>query len=103
MVKKRLADGSECRKCEEATAHLTSRGLWNRIDEIVWALENEPASAGMVLGAQLGIEQAPFFVVDADGRQVTYTSVLQLVREQLGQAVSREEQAAAIDAADLGI
>ena len=58
MVKKRLADGSECRKCEEATAHLKSRGLWNRIDEIVWALENEPASAGMVLGAQLGIEQA---------------------------------------------
>ena len=35
MVKKRLADGTECRKCQEATTHLQSRGLWARIDEIV--------------------------------------------------------------------
>jgi hypothetical protein len=103
MVKKRLVDGSECRKCAEATEVLKSRGLWNRIDTIVWALESDPASAGMVLGATLGIEQAPFFVVDEAGHQTTYTSVLQLVREKLGQGVSAQDQAAAIDAADLGI
>lgn len=103
MVKKRLVDGSECRKCQEATEHLKSRGLWERIDHIVWALEGDTGSEGMVLGAKLGIEQAPFFIVEHAGRQATYTSVLQLVREQLGQAVSQQEQAAAIDAADLGI
>jgi len=29
MIKKRLADGSECCKCREATEHLQSRGLWS--------------------------------------------------------------------------
>lgn len=102
MVKKRLADGSECRKCVEATEHLQSRGLWERIDEIVWAREDDPASPGMVLGQRLGIERAPFFVVnDGQGDQV-YASVLQLVRERLGQAVTTVEQAAAIDADDIG-
>jgi Zn ribbon nucleic-acid-binding protein len=42
MVKRRLIDGSECRKCAEAADHLKSRGLWDRIDEIVWALELSP-------------------------------------------------------------
>lgn len=102
MVKKRLVDGSECRKCVEATEHLQSRGLWDRVDEIVWARENEPDSPGMVLGAALGVERAPFFIVDDGGRQRVYTSVLQLVREQWGQRVTTQEQAAAIDAADIG-
>jgi hypothetical protein len=103
MVKKQLLDGSECKKCVEATEHLKARGLWNRIDDIVWAYENNPASEGMVLSKTLGVDQAPFFIVDVDGRRVTYTSVLQLVRERMNQTVSVQEQAAAIDAADLGI
>jgi hypothetical protein len=63
MVKKRLADGSECRKCQEASAYLESRGLWGKIDDVVWAQEGDATSAGMQLGARLGVEQAPFFVV----------------------------------------
>ena len=59
MVKKRLADGSECRKCQEATAHLQSRGLWVHITEIVWAHEDDHASPGMLLGRQHGVERAP--------------------------------------------
>lgn len=102
MVKKRLADRSECRKCVEATEHLRSRGLWARVNEIVWALETDPASAGMVLGATLGVERAPFFIVRDETGEAIYTSVLQLVRERLGQAVSSQEQAATIDAADIG-
>lgn len=102
MVKKRLADGSECRKCVEATEHLQSRGLWSRVDDIVWAHEDDPASAGLVLGARLGVDRAPFFVVrDADG-QAVYTSVLQLIREKLGQTVTVAEQVATIDADDIG-
>jgi hypothetical protein len=102
MVKKTLADGSDCRKCAEATDHLQSRGLWDRIDEVVWAHENDPASPGMVLGARLGIDRAPFFVVrDESGAERVYTSVLQLVRE-LGQTVTVQQQAQAIDVDDVG-
>jgi hypothetical protein len=102
MVKKRLADGSECRKCHEATAHLQSRGLWSRIDEIVWADENDATSPGMVLGQQLGVANAPFFVVRDEKGETVYVSVLQLGRERLGVDATRAEQASAINVDDVG-
>ena len=102
MVKKKLADGSDCRKCAEATEHLRSRGLWDRIDEVVWAEEGNPASAGMVLGARLGVDRAPFFIVrDDDGREAVYTSVLQLVR-RLGDDAPSADQARTVDPDDVG-
>jgi hypothetical protein len=102
MVKKRLADGSECRKCAEAMAHLQSRGLWSKIGEVVWADEDDPASPGMVLGRRLGVERAPFFVVRDERGETTYASVLQLIRERLDGAVSAVEEASAIDPDDIG-
>lgn len=103
MVKKTLADGSDCRKCAEATDHLRTRGLWDRIDEVVWAHEGDPSSPGMVLGAAFGVASAPFFIVRDDaGLEAVYTSVLQLVRERLGQTVSSQQQAQAIDVDDVG-
>jgi hypothetical protein len=103
MVKKRLSDGSECRKCQEASEHLHSRGLWDRIDEVVWAEEGNEASAGMLLSSKLGVDRAPFFVVqDGGGGQAVYVSVLQLVRERLGQTVTVQEQVQAIDPDDIG-
>jgi hypothetical protein len=102
MIKKRLADGTECRKCQEATAHLQSRGLWARIDEIVWALETDAASPGMVLGARLGVERAPFFVVRDERGEAVYASVLQLIRERFDTAVTTTDEAQAIDADDIG-
>ncbi|MEO7192220.1 MAG: hypothetical protein ABI051_14305 [Vicinamibacterales bacterium] len=102
MVKKRMADGSECRKCVEATEHLQSRGLWDRIDDIVWAHENDPMSPGMKMGEDLGVERAPFFLVREGTGESIYTSVLQLVRERLGQTVSVREQVLAIDPDDIG-
>jgi hypothetical protein len=102
MIKKRLADGSECRKCQEATDHLQSRGLWNRIDEIVWADERDAASPGMVLGARLGVAQAPFFVVRDDAGENVYVSVLQLARERLGVSATSAQQASTIDVEDIG-
>ena len=103
MVKKLLLDGSECRKCQEATAHLQSRGLLDRIDDVVWAHEGDAGSPGMRLGARLGVDQAPFFVVRDGNGEAVYVSVLQLIRERLGVAVSSAEQASAIDADDIGI
>lgn len=102
MIKKRLLDGSECRKCQDATAHLQSRGLWERVDEIVWAHEGDAASPGMVLGQRLGVERAPFFVVRDERGEAVYVSVLQLVRERFDAAVTAAQQAQAIDADDIG-
>ncbi len=84
MVKKRLANGESCRKCTDAEELLKKRGLWSRIDEVVWADENDPTSPGMRLGARLGIGLAPFFVVQEDsGAETVYESVLKFIKERL--------------------
>jgi hypothetical protein len=103
MVKKRLRDGSDCRKCAQATDHLAARGLLERIDLVVWAIEGDAESAGMQLGIRLGIENAPFFVVrdDSGGEQV-YTSVMRLIKERLGSEVSSGDEAKSIDPDDIG-
>ncbi len=101
MVKKKLKDGSECRKCAEATEHLRGRGLWDRIDEVIWAEEGNPASAGIVLGERLGVERAPFFVVHDDQGDTVYTSVLQLAR-RLGDDSTAADQARTVDPDDVG-
>jgi hypothetical protein len=86
----------------EATEHLKSRGVFDRMDEIVWAHEDDPTSAGMALGQQLAVDRAPFFIVRDDSGETVYTSVLQLIRERLGQTVTVQEQAASIDVDDVG-
>lgn len=84
MVKKRLADGSACPKCAQAEDLLRRRNLWERIDEVVWAVEGEPESPGMLLGKRYGIDRAPFFlVVEPDGHETVYESALLLMRERL--------------------
>jgi len=102
MVKKKLADGSDCRKCAEVTAYLDARGLADRIDEVVWAQEGDPESPGMLLGARLGVERAPFFVVRDEAGEKVYTSVLQLIQERFGQTVSTAERARDVDPDDVG-
>lgn len=102
MVKKRLADGSECRKCGEATAYLQSRGLWDRVDEVVWAIEDDSASAGMKLAAEFGVAQAPFFVVREGASASVYASVLQLVRDGLGAGAAPQRDIAMLDPDDIG-
>jgi hypothetical protein len=102
MVKKRLRDGSECRKCNQASEQLRSRNLLGRIDEIVWADEGNPDSPGIRLGVQYGVDHAPFFIVRDDKGEHVYTSVMLLIRERLGQAVTDAEQAKQIDPDDIG-
>lgn len=102
MVKKKLADGSDCRKCAEVTALLERRGFWGRIDEIVWAREGEPDSPGMVLGARFGVPSAPFFIVRDERGEAVYTSAIQLIQERFGQAVSTAERAREVDPDDVG-
>jgi hypothetical protein len=102
MVKKRLADGSDCRKCAEVTALLERRGYLGRIDEVVWALEQDPQSPGMVLGARLGVASAPFFVVRDDRGETVYTSAIQLIQERFGQQITTQERARDVDPDDIG-
>jgi phosphoadenosine phosphosulfate reductase len=84
MVKKRLTSGEPCPKCIQAEDLLKARGLWPRIDEVVWADESDPASPGMKLAGQFGVSLAPFFIVrgQADGEVAVYDSVLKLIKER---------------------
>lgn len=102
MVKKKLKDGSECRKCNEAMDHLRSRGLLEKIDEYVLAVEGDPQSPGMLLGERLGVERAPFFVVREGDSEKVYVSVLRLIQEHLGGKVSDKERARHVDPDEIG-
>src|SRR6478609_7048759 len=85
MVKKQLSNGEPCKKCVDAETLLKSRGLWSRIDEVVWAIEGDAESAGMRLAREYQVELAPFFVVRNDqGEQRVFTSTLQFIKEGLG-------------------
>jgi phosphoadenosine phosphosulfate reductase len=101
MVKKQLANGEACRKCVQAEELLKRRGLWGHVEEVVWAVEGDPSSAGHLLGRQYGLDQAPFFLVHADGAQPqAYANVLQLVRDHFDSAPTCE--APAIDVSAVG-
>jgi len=102
MVKKKMADGTDCRKCAEVTEFLRTRGLWDRIDEVVWAREGDPESPGIVLGKRLGVERAPFFLVRDESGEKVYTSVLALIQERFGQNVTSSERARDVDPDDVG-
>src|SRR5688572_20907335 len=83
MIKKQLADGSPCNKCQQAEDLLRRRGLWERIDEIVWAYESQPDSPGMRLAAKHDVTLAPFFIVRDDAGELVYTSTLELIKQRL--------------------
>jgi phosphoadenosine phosphosulfate reductase len=90
MVKKRLAGGQPCRKCQQAEDLLRSRGAWERVDRVLWADESEPDGEGMRLARRHGIDTAPFFVIDeGNGTQVAYASVLKLLQERFAEPPSR--------------
>lgn len=92
MVKKRLSDGSECRKCGQVTQLLKQRGYWDRIDEVVWADERQPQSPGLQLAAKHGVDTAPFFIVHEGGRESVYTSAIQFMQACFQHAPSLLEQ-----------
>jgi phosphoadenosine phosphosulfate reductase len=87
MVKKRLLNGEPCKKCNDAEALLKARGLWARVDEVVWAIEGDPGSPGMKLAAEHHVELAPFFIVQSESAEPrVFTSTLQFIKEALGGA-----------------
>ncbi len=90
MVKKQLASGEPCEKCAQAEEMLKRRGHWDRIDEIVWVVENDPTSPGAVLAARHDVKLAPFFIVRGDDdEERIYTSALRLARDCFAQGSPR--------------
>ncbi len=84
MVKKQLLGGRACDKCKQADELLRHNGLLDSIHEVVWAVEGEPASPGMKLASRLGIDNAPFFIVNqGSGQEQVYTSVLKFIKDSM--------------------
>ena len=96
MVKKRKADGEPCRKCLQVEGQLKDRKLFDKIDRIVWAEENNPESEGMVLAEEYGIEVAPFFIVK-DGPEIKlYKSSLQFIKKELEPSTAKPAETSAV-------
>lgn len=68
FVKKILADGSPCKKCQEVAERLQSEGLLDVINHISIADERDPESEGMRLAQQHQATRAPFFLVEQGGQ-----------------------------------
>ncbi len=101
MVKKKLASGEPCEKCAQAEEMLKRRGHWERIDEVVWAVEGDPTSPGALLGAHHEVKLAPFFVVRGDdGEERIFTSALRMARDCFPSAPATAQQAT-LQAVDL--
>lgn len=67
MVKKLLLSGEPCAKCAQAEEMLRSRGVWDQIDEVVWAKEGDPDSDGARLAQKYHVDVAPFFIIERPG------------------------------------
>jgi len=84
FVKKITADGEACRKCVDVEQRLRESGYWDYIDTVLVADERKADSAGVHMAAALGVDKAPFFVVeDSDGGISVYTIYFKFLREVL--------------------
>lgn len=88
FVKKITADGEACRKCADVEQRLRESGYWDCIDTVLVADERKHNSAGVHMAAALGVDKAPFFVVEDDAGGITvhtiYFKFLREVLEPLG-------------------
>ena len=86
FVKKITRDGTPCRKCADVEQRLREGGYWDCIDTVLVADERDADSAGVHLATALGVDKAPFFVVENDNAPPTvYTIYFKFVREILEQ------------------
>lgn len=93
MVKKIRADGSPCRKCGEVEQKMAAAGHFSAIDQVLVADERDPASPGMLLAAEYGVERAPFFVVEKPGQAPqVYTVYFKFVKDVLNQKTEEKDE-----------
>jgi len=92
FVKKILADGSPCRKCEQVIARLLEDDLFDSINQIVIAHESNANSEGMRLASKYNIDRAPFFVVEYDdGKQEVFDIYLKF-RKVIAKSSAQAEE-----------
>jgi phosphoadenosine phosphosulfate reductase len=98
MVKKRLANGDPCPKCAQTEDMLRRRGHWDRIDEVIWAIEGEPDAPGWVIAKLHDVDIAPFFVVEVDGEEILVKSPMVLMKRFFaGAAAERTTSVSAVE------
>ena len=66
----------------------------DRIDQVLIADERDPASPGMQLAQELGVNRAPFFVVEEDGERKVWTVYFKFAKEVLQGSEGRSSDAA---------
>jgi hypothetical protein len=94
FVKKILATGEPCPKCADVQERLEKAGQMDQIDKVVIADERDPGSEGMQLARDLGVERAPFFVVEeAEKEPRVYTVYFKFAKEVLGKSSSKSDEA----------
>lgn len=98
FVKKVLANGEPCAKCADVQTRMESAGLIDRIDEVLVADERDPNSDGMRLARSLGVDLAPFFVVDTPSGRAVHTVYFKFAREVLN---AKNQGDASTEAADI--
>jgi hypothetical protein len=81
MVKKILEDGTECKKCQEVSERMEINDEMRHIDRVVYADVRDEKSEGYKIATRYGLDIAPFFIVDEDGREVIYKTYLELKRK----------------------
>lgn len=93
LVKKILADGSPCPKCNDVLEKLEASGQMHRIDAIIIADERDENSAGIQLAKQHHVERAPFFIVENDDKNARiYTVYMKFVKDVLQQKTDDAEE-----------
>lgn len=100
FVKKILADGGPCPKCEDVERRLHDGGHWHRLNAVVTADERDPGSEGMRLARELNVARAPFFVVRSGDDVQVYTVFFRFLREVLDAPSSTADEARDILAAN---
>lgn len=84
FVKKITSSGEACRKCADVEQRLRDGGYWDHIDTVLIADERKADSSGVHLAAALGVDRAPFFVVEDDcGKIAVHTVYFKFVQEVL--------------------
>lgn len=72
FVKKILANGEMCKKCQEVSDRLSKEGLIEHINQIAIADERDGDSVGMQLASKHQVERAPFFLIEDGGEIIVF-------------------------------
>lgn len=93
FVKKILADGSPCKKCNDVMNKLESSGQMAHIDEVLVADLRDSESEGLKLANELEVDRAPFFVIEEGGKEpLVYTVYMKFVKDILNQKTEEKDE-----------